>query len=215
MWQSRQLKILQWSWSLCGFDHWNLAVQSHDLTKFKCPSLLHLTTFLWSYKLSQIFKETSCSWYTGWNSHIAVPSLRQHKCQGLPTCYETDSLDGWYVDCICGSTSQSSPCLCPWLRISTFWGHSRESGSCQFCLGAFNDVNRVLQHVKKAGVPSPDGNGCLCARMWAVLPSLKANGGWNWCNLKNRQLMNRVQFWSWWSSMEDKQGSPPVMILLA
>jgi len=59
--------------------------------------------------------------------------------------------------CICGSCLQSSPYLCPRLRRSTLPRSFRKSRDRWFIWRHLNDVNQVLQQVKKAAVLSQGG----------------------------------------------------------
>ena len=86
--------------------------------------------------------------------NIAAAFMDNVNVRGPPTCYETDS-SGWYVSTaftFTDSSPQSAPVPCTLgLDSQPFEVIPKNTGIHWFAWEHLNDINCVLQHVKKAG----------------------------------------------------------------
>src|SRR5882672_7427252 len=137
-----------------AFDHRTLAVQSRDLTTFQTPlGLLRLTTLpMGATNLVQILQGDISFIIQDEMPDIATAFMDDVNVKGPPTRYETNSL-GWYVStAFADPPPQSSPVPC---ALSSEDQHfeviSENPGIRRFVWEHLNDVNQVLQRVKKAG----------------------------------------------------------------
>ncbi len=133
-----------------AFDHRALSIQSRDLTTFQTPlGLLRLTTLpMGATNSVQILQGDVSFILQDEMPDIAAAFMDDVNVKGPPTRYETTK-EGWYtstaplqlvpVQCASGPDSLYYEVIQDNSRIRRFvWEH-------------LNDVNRVLQRVKKAG----------------------------------------------------------------
>jgi len=150
-----------------AFDHQSLAVQSWDLTTFQMPlSLLHLTTLpMGATNSVQILQRDISFIIQDEMPDIAAAFMDDVNVRGPPTQYETNSA-GWYIStAFANPPPQSTPVLCTPASDQPCFGSDGQhlgsddqhykvipenTGICQFVWEHLNDVNCVLQCVKKA-----------------------------------------------------------------
>ena len=137
-----------------SFDHQTLAMQSQDMTTFQTPlGLLHLTTLpMGATNSVQILQGDISFIIQDEMPNIAAAFMDNINVRGPPTCYETNS-SGWYIPTeFTDPPPQLSPA--PHTTISSDGLHfeviPENVGICQFVWEHCNDVNQVLQHIKKA-----------------------------------------------------------------
>src|SRR5882724_3405541 len=136
------------------FDHWSLAVQSLDLTTFQMPlGLLHLTTLpMGATNSVQILQGDISFIIQEEMPDIAATFMDDMNVRGPPTCYETNSSGCYSSTTFTDPPPQSAPVHC---ALESDGNHFKvipeNTGIRQFTWEHLNDVNCVLQHVKKAG----------------------------------------------------------------
>src|SRR5882724_5659759 len=137
-----------------AFDHWSLAVQSQDLTTFQMPlSLLCLTTLpIGATNSVQILQGDISFIIQEEIPDIAATFMDDVNFRGPPTRYETDS-SGWYSStAFTDLPPQSAPVPC---ALGSDGNHfeviPKNTGIRQFTWEHLNNVNHVLQCVKKVG----------------------------------------------------------------
>src|SRR5882724_4559432 len=151
-----------------AFDHQSLAVKSWDLTTFQMPlGLLHLTTLpMGATNSVQILQGNISFIIQDEMPDIAAAFMDDVNVRGPPTQYETNSA-GWYIStAFVEPLTQSTPVLCTLASDQPHCGSDGQNissddqhykvipentGIHQFVWEHLNDVNCVLQHVKKAG----------------------------------------------------------------
>src|SRR5882724_6581147 len=137
-----------------AFDHHSLVVQSRDLTTFQTPlGLLHLTTLpMGATNSVQILKGDISFIIQEEMPDIAAAFMDNVNVRGPPTHYKTNSF-GWYTStAFTDPPPQSAPVPC---ALSSDGNHfeviPENTGIHQFTWEHLNDINCVLQRVKKAG----------------------------------------------------------------
>src|SRR5882724_7837735 len=137
-----------------AFDYQNLAVQSQGLTTFQMPlGLLHLATLpMGATNSIQILQGDISFIIQEEIPNIAAAFMDDVNVRGPPTCYETDS-SGWYAStAFTDLPPQSAPVPC---ALGSDGNHfeviPENTGICQFAWEHLNNINCVLQHVKKVG----------------------------------------------------------------
>src|SRR5882724_370010 len=150
-----------------AFDHRSLAIQLQDLMTFQMPlRLLCLTTLPMGAKNSvQILQGDILFIIQDEMPSIAADFMDDVNVRGPPTWYETNGA-GWYIsNAFADPLPQSAPILCtlapdqPHLGLDNQHLSSDDqhyevipenTGICWFVWEHLNDINHVLQHIKKA-----------------------------------------------------------------
>jgi len=139
---------------IIAFDHWSLAAQSRDLTTFQMPlGLLHLTTLpMGSTNSVQILQGDISFVIQEEMPDIAAAFMDNVNVRGPQTRYETHS-SGWYSStAFTDLPPQSAPVPCALgLDGNHFEVIPENTGIHWFAWEHLNDVNHVLQCIKKVG----------------------------------------------------------------
>jgi len=151
-----------------AFDHRSLAIKLWDLTTFQSPlGLLRLTTLPMGATISVHILQGDISFIIQDKMpDIAADFMDDVNVRGPPTRYETNRA-GWYISTAFSEPlTQSALILCALApdqpcfssdgqHISSYDQNYKvipeNTGIRQFVWEHLNDVNRVLQQVKKAG----------------------------------------------------------------
>src|SRR5882724_7699966 len=150
-----------------AFDHQSFAIQSWDLMTFQTPlGLLCLTTLpMGATNSVQILQGDISFIIQDKMPNIAAAFMDDVNVRGPPTQYETNNA-GWYIStAFAEPPPQSAPILCTFASDQPCFGSDSQhiglddqhyevipenTGIHRFIWEHLNDINHVLQHVKKA-----------------------------------------------------------------
>jgi len=158
-----------------AFDHRKLADESRDLTTFHTPlGTLRLTSIpMGATNSVQILHGDVVFVLRDEMPEVAAPFLDDVAVKGPPTRYETDK-DGWYIPSPLGliaDENQSTPVPHAQGEDGVWYEVIKEnSGIRRFVWEHMNNVNRVIQRIKKSGGTFSGWKMDICA------PSIVAVG---------------------------------------